>query len=422
MSARAGALLAPLALAALAGLAIVQWASPLQWKPDSLFYEAHVYQIQGDSHAAAYRKVFEGPLSLPRREGDASLPLAQRRVGNPAWVRYSEQFYKRRWFVPGLAALLAPVWGTDALHVVSLIAYLLLGPLLYALLRLRATRSLSLLLASGALLLAPVLFNAGQPLTDIWGVTLETLAAAAALLVLERGRSWTPLWLVSIAALSLTRDSTSILVLAAIWIAVRERTRTAVLLAVSGALAAIPAPLLLGTPLRTEMAYVFSGFYKPGDSSWSWVAGHYWPNLRSLVRNNLTYLQDHPLTALFLVGGYLALFLIRSCGDRFARFFRAAAVGSILLDALLPNATSFRLELTFVPIAAAGLGLASTRVRRRLHPLLDTNVLRFGRGRAEGRGGGGAHGMVAADAPLSRASRPRRSVPHLRRLPALCAS
>ena len=94
---------------------------------------------------------------------------------------------------------------------------------------------------------------------------------------------------------------------------------------------------------------------------------------QKLVRHNLTYLQDHPLTALYLVGGYLALFVVRSHGDRFVRFFRAAAVGSILLDALQPNYTEFRLELTFVPIAAAGLavGLGSL-----LDTLLGTQLLR----------------------------------------------
>lgn len=66
---------------------------------------------------------------------------------------------------------------------------------------------------------------------------------------------------------------------------------------------------------------------------------------------------------MYLVGGYLALFVVRSHGDRFTRFFRAGAVGSILLDALQPNYTEFRLELTFVPIAAAGLAVGLTSLQ-----------------------------------------------------------
>jgi hypothetical protein len=54
-------------------------------------------------------------------------------------------------------------------------------------------------------------------------------------------------------------------------------------------------------------------------------------------------------------------------------------VGSILLDALQPNYTAMRLELTFVPIAAAGLAFALTAAQARL---IDMNVLRFAPWRA----------------------------------------
>ena len=363
-----------LALVALAMLAAARWTSPVQWKPDSLFYQAHVYQVQGDSHAVAYRKVFTGPLSLPRREGDAGLPLAQRRVGTPEGVRYSERFYERRWFVPAVAALLSPLYGTDALRVTSLVTYVLLGPALYALLRLRARRTTAFLVAAGALVLAPVLFIAGHPMMDVCGVLLETAAAAGALLALERSRRWLALWIVALAALALTRDSTVILGFGAVWLALRERTRASLLLVVLGAAVALPAPLVLGAPLREAMAYTYENFYRPPDSSWGWVVGHYWPAFHSLVRHNLTYLQTHPFTALYLVGGYLGLFLVRSHGDRFTRFFRAAAVCSILLDALQPNYTAFRLELTFVPIAAAGLALGLTSLQR---AYLDTHLVRL---------------------------------------------
>jgi hypothetical protein len=366
-------------LVALGSLSAALWTSPVQWKPDSLFYQAHVYQVRGDSHAVAYRKVFAGPLSLPRREGDAGLPLAQRRVGNAAWVRYSERFYERRWFVPALAALISPLYGTDSLRVVSLVAYVLMGVALYALLRLRAAPSVAFLVAAGALFLAPVLFSAGLPLMDVSGVTLETVAALGALLTLERNWRWIALWAVALAALSLTRDSTVILGLAAVWLAARERTRISYALVAVGAAVSLPSPLILGAPLREAMAYTFENFYRPEDASWHWVAGHYWDTFKSMAEHNLTYLWEHPYSGLYLAGGYLALFLVRSRGDRFVRFFRAAAVGSILLDALQPNYTGMRLELTFVPIAAAGLVVALASGLRRLP---DTNVLRLASWRA----------------------------------------
>jgi hypothetical protein len=279
-------------------------------------------------------------------------------------VRYSERFYERRWFVPAVAALLSPLYGTDALRVTSLIAYVLLGLALYALLRLRATPTIAFVVAAGALLLAPVLFIAGLPLMDVCGATLETAAAAGALLTLERSLRWLALWIPALAMLSLTRDSTAILGLSAVWLAFRERTRASLLLVAFGAVAALPAPLALGAPVREAIAYTFDNFYQPRDASWGWVASNYWPFLRSLVRHNLTYLHAHPFTAVYLVGGYLALFVVRSRADRFIRYFRAAAACSILLDALQPNYTAFRLELTFVPIAAAGLAVGLTSLQR----------------------------------------------------------
>jgi hypothetical protein len=362
------------ALVALGVVAAARWTSPVQWKPDSLFYQAHVYEVRGDSHAVAYRKVFAGPLSLPRRQGDAGLPLAQRRVANPAWVHYSERFYERRWFVPALAALISPLYGTDSLRIVSLVAYVLSAVALYLLLRRRAAPAVAFVVSGGALLLAPVLFIAGLPLMDVCGITLEAVAALGAFLALERSPRWLILWGAALAALSLTRDSTVILGAAALWLAVRERTRATYALVAVGAAASLPAPLLLGAPLREAMAYTFENFYQPADASWHWVAGHYWEVFHSMVRHNITYLQEHPFTAVFLVGGYLALFLVRSHGDRFVRFFRAAAVASILLDALQPNYTAFRLELTFVPIAAAGLAVGLTAAQR---SLVDTNLLRL---------------------------------------------
>jgi len=350
-------------LVALAVVAAAFWTSPPQWKPDSLFYQAHAYQVEGDSHTIAYRKAFAGPLALERREFELALPVARHRVTNPAWVRYSERFYERRWFVPAAAALLSPVYATDSLRVTSLVFYVLLGAALYVLLRLRANRAVSVLVSGGALLLAPVLVVAGQPLMDVCGATLETIAAAGAMLALERGLGWLALWVAALVALSLTRDSSVILVLAAVWLALRERSRKTLLLAVAGVAAATPVPLALGAPVREAMAYTFSGFDRPRDASWGWIASQYWPNIRSLVRHNLIYLQTHPFTALYLVGGYLALFVVRSHGDRFVRFFRAAAVGSIALDAFQPNYTAFRLELMFVPIAAAGLAVGLTALR-----------------------------------------------------------
>ena len=71
---------------------------------DALFYQAHVYEIQGDSENAALRREFssEDARRIERPDG---------RVGNPSWVTYSAQFYSRRWLVPLIAAAIYPAAG-----------------------------------------------------------------------------------------------------------------------------------------------------------------------------------------------------------------------------------------------------------------------------------------------------------------------
>src|SRR5947209_14234155 len=97
-----------LALAvALAGIGFVavHWSDHYQWKPDSLFYEAQLLRVRGTPKAEALRRVFTGPLAAPRvAEELRDTPPARRTVASPAWVRYSERFYDRRWLVPALGA------------------------------------------------------------------------------------------------------------------------------------------------------------------------------------------------------------------------------------------------------------------------------------------------------------------------------
>jgi hypothetical protein len=62
---------------------------PVRWTPDGLFYQAHVLEIQGQSESAALHREFTGQAARRIERPDG-------RVGNPNWVRYSAQFYRRR--------------------------------------------------------------------------------------------------------------------------------------------------------------------------------------------------------------------------------------------------------------------------------------------------------------------------------------
>jgi hypothetical protein len=352
------------ALVALAGgIAAHEWRSDFQWKPDSLFYRSQVLRIQGVPKEESLHRVFQGRLAAPRREREASLSPAERKVSNPAWVQYSSRFYERRWVVPLVAAAFDPGLGTRGLLAASLLGYVLVAPFLYLLLRLFFPVWTALLAAGVCLLLQPLRYWAGLPLTDSFGVAVECLALAAGVLVLTRGARWLPLWIFACLALSFTRDASVIAVAGAVAVALWKPTRRSALLALTGIAASLPAPLAFGAPLRQAMAYTLNGFTPPAHPTWGFVVHHYLSGAHSLVKNNLDWLGHHPIDAVVLVGGFACLLLLRAGTPRTRRFVYGAAVAAIALDLIQPNYTAFRLELVFVPFVALGLAAAASFLR-----------------------------------------------------------
>ena len=359
-------------LVALAGTAFVafHWGDSYQWKPDSLFYEAQLFRVQGTPKEQALRRVFNGPLAAYRVRLERTRPPDERRLASPHWVDYSYRFYERRWLVPAVAAAVEPWRGTDALRAVSLAGYCLAGLLVYALLALRFSRLTSALVAVGVLALPPLRYWSLLPMTDSFGVALEAGAMASALVALRRPRWGVPLLGASMLALSFTRDSTLIVLTGLAWILIRRRTRAAVAALAIALAAALPAPILFGAPARHLLAYTLNDFRPPAHPSWGFVLSHYMTGAKGLVRDDVRYLLDHPYVALFAVGGLLTLFAFRSRprDDVATSFVRGAVLGAAVLVALAPNYTGMRLELPFVPIAAFGvaLGLEWALVRARV--------------------------------------------------------
>src|SRR5215216_5492660 len=83
-----------------------------------------------------------------------------------------------------------------------LLGYLLVGPVLFLLLRRRFSTGLSAGLALACTLAPPVYKWSLGMRVDSWGLMLESLGFLAALLVKDEGRRWLPLWVAAIAALS----------------------------------------------------------------------------------------------------------------------------------------------------------------------------------------------------------------------------
>jgi hypothetical protein len=344
---------------------------------DGLFYEVQRLQVQGHGEPEATRTVFDGAIA--RQTADIEdKPSHVRRVLDPHWVEYSKRFYRRRWLVPAVAAAVAPVVGQQpgrALRWASLIGYLLVAPVLFLLLRRRFPAELSAALAVACTLAPPVYKWSLGMRVDSWGLMLEALGLLAAVLVKDEGRRWLVLWVAAIAALSITRDATAILIPAVLWLLVVERRdpearRTNLALLGSGLVAALPAFLLGGTPLRDQLAYVITGYKIPDDSSWSFIGAHYMDQLWRTFKTDLSYPVDFPMPVTVVLYAGLAVAVVAlvavalrpSRRDPYFSLAKAAIPGCVVLLLLANNAQAYRLELVFVPIAAIGLAILATRM------------------------------------------------------------
>jgi hypothetical protein len=367
-SVKAHATLVALVAAVLAALAcLAVWPAfrdPVTWTPDGLYYEARLLEIRGAEHDAAFKRTFEGPISSELRARDPH------HTGNATWVKYNEPFYERRVAVPLAGAAIYPLAGERSLLYLSLAGYVAAILALFGLLLLRFRLAIAAAVTIATIFLPPLTSHSSFPLTDSWGLALEIVALAAAVLSFDRGLRWLPLWIGAIGLLAFTRDSTWIPVLAAGWCAFRYRSRVPVTLFATGLLAALPALVLFKAPVRDLLALLVNHSEPSSDTSWSFIAGHYPRALVELVRANVGFLRrGEEYTALYLVGGVLALLLLvwrrRMSGAATALMTSGAVVGLGYVLAA-PSFSAFRLELVFVPMAAYGLALASELAASRL--------------------------------------------------------
>jgi hypothetical protein len=371
-------LLAPILVvfAVAAAVSVPHWSRPVPWTdPDAIWYQARVEAIQGHDQDAAVRRLFASPIAAELHGWEAHKPVSERQWTHP-WLG-ARRFFDRRWLVPAMAAAIDPLFGLRSLFTVSMVAYLLLGPALYLLLRRRFSPGVSVVVASICVLAPPVRDESFIPMTDSWGLLLETLALLAASLALDRDNRWLLAWVAAIAALSLTRDNHIVALVAAICIALHQRERRSAWLAVTGVAAAIPAPLILGAAsIRENLAYVLSGFDPDAvdDASWGFILREYWPHLKDMLHSDLTYGLDlgwetfpwYAGLALAAIGLFL-LVKRTPAADPFFRLQRYSILGAIAVLAVAgPQDSAFRLELVFLPPIAVALALVGERVAEHL--------------------------------------------------------
>jgi hypothetical protein len=343
-------------------------ATPRYPGPDGLFYHARALEIRGLSSHEALMQSFGGQIGR-RTIAQFSDPAAARRSRDPKWIDYSARFYRRRVLFPAAIAVARPALGDRAGPVVGLLGAVLIGPLLFLLLRRRFSFRLSFGVAVAALLWPPLVESA-QGGVDTWGVVLEIVAVLCALAVLERGLRWLPAWAAAILALSFTHDATPVLLVGALVLLIAQRDRVRAALLATGVAAALPAVLLYPTSMREYLAYVVNGHDVPSDTSLGFILRHEPHQLGHYLKGELIdYAGGLALAPLF----YLACVVVFACvvnllirggrQDPFLLFARGATVGGLVYLLLADNPTNFRLELVLLPFAAIALAFSVERLR-----------------------------------------------------------
>jgi hypothetical protein len=346
-------LLVALGLAAVALLSMSDTLSePVRWTPDGLFYQARALELQGVEREQALAATFQGALGAELRVIDPE------RSGNPAWVSYNAQFYERRVAVPAAAAALEPVAGERAMLDLSVAGYVATILAIFGLLLLRFSLPVAAVVSLATIALPALSHHAGFPLTDSWGVALETAAIAFGILAVERGRRWVIGWALALALLAFTRDSALVLVIAAAWLALTQRSRVSWWLLATSVAATLPVMLIFSMPLRELLAMMLNNIQPDPGASWLSIAERYPAAIVDLLQADGGYVRGGAwLSAAYLLAGLALLFLLAR-GPRASSattLLKAAAIAGAAYVVAVPVFSAFRLDLVLVPMAAFGL-------------------------------------------------------------------
>ena len=348
-------LLVALALAAVALLSMSDTLSnPVRWTPDALFYQARTLELQGTPHEKSLTEAFQGPLGDNLRRIDPS------RSGNPDWVSYNAQFYERRLTVPAAAAALEPVAGDRAILDVSVAGYVAAILAIFGLLLLRFRLPVAAAVALATVALPALSHHASFPLTDSWGLALQTAAIAAGVLALERGRRWVIAWAAAVLLLAFTRDSALVLVVAAAWLTFTQRSKVSAWMLGTAGAAAVAVVALFPMPMRELIAMMLNDAQPDPSASWGSILGQYPSAITDLLQADGGYVRDGAwFTALYLIAGLGLLFLLARGPNAtpVTTLLKAAALAGAAYVVAVPIFSAFRLELVLVPMAAFGLGL-----------------------------------------------------------------
>jgi hypothetical protein len=349
-------------------------SGPPRWTPDGLFYHARSLELDGMDREAALERAFQGPIGAELRARDPE------RSGDPDWVSYNAQFYERRLTVPLAALAVEPLAGERAVLDISLAGYIAAVLAIFALLLTRFRLAIAAVVTLATIFLPALVSHSSYPLTDSWGLALETAALASGIFALQRGPRWLVAWGASLLVLAFTRDSSWIPIAASAWLILSLRSRVTWAMLGIGIAAAIPVLFAFSMPTRELLAMMLNGLQPAPDASWGFVAEHYPGALVDFVRADGGFVRDGAwYSAAYLVAGLALLFLLARGRHRTPpiTFVQGAAVAALAYVLVLPVFSAFRLELVCVPMAAFGLGLGAERLAAVLEPHLARARIRL---------------------------------------------
>jgi hypothetical protein len=187
-----------------------------------------------------------------------------------------------------------------------------------------------------------------------------TAALACGILALERGRRWVIGWAAAVLLLAFTRDSALVLVLAAGWLTLTQRSKVSAWMLGTAVAASASVALIFAMPMRELLAMMLNDAQPDPGASWVSIGERYPAAIVDMLQADGGYVRNGAwLSALFLLAGLALLFLLGR-GSRASSglsLLKAAAVAGALYVLAVPIFSAFRIELVLVPMAAFGLGL-----------------------------------------------------------------
>jgi hypothetical protein len=169
-------------------------------------------RADGMVREAALERTFQGPIAAELRDRDPD------RSGDPDSVSYNAQFYERRVTVPLAALVIEPLAGERAILDISLAGYIAAVLAIFRLLLTRFRLGIAAAVTLATIFLPALVSHSSYPLTDSWGLALETAALGSGVLVLQRRPRWLVARGASLLVLAFTRDSSWIPIAASLWL------------------------------------------------------------------------------------------------------------------------------------------------------------------------------------------------------------